>query len=51
MKSIYKVGEIALHEGRKVKILDYKWNLVLIRYEDETYEQNWIDVRTLRKCS
>ena len=36
--------------GRKAKVLDYKWNLILVRFDDGECECEWVDCRLVNKC-
>lgn len=49
LAQVYKNGHSDPKESRTGQVLDLKWNLVLIRFEDG--EQDWIDCRRVHVVS
>lgn len=49
LAQVYKNGKADPKESRKGKVIDLKWNLILIHFEDG--EQDWVDCRKVQAVS
>lgn len=47
--SLFNVSDKILYKNRPAVVMDFKWNLVYIRFEDGEYEWEWVDRRHIKQ--